>query len=251
MFRTGLTSITFRKLLPDEIIRLSALAKLDGIEWGGDVHVLPGDITQARQVGTQTRDAGLCVSSYGSYYCIGQETPDAFLRVLDSAVALEAPIIRVWAGKQGSREASAAYRRQVVCDSQRIADLAHQAGLRIACEWHGGTLTDNAVSAKELFDAVNHPAFCTYWQPRNGESAAFCLYDMDAAMERLIGLHVFSWNPAGDRLPLSSGQRAWKQYLAKASAAGDMFALLEFVLNDDPHQMLADAATLREWVKLL
>lgn len=35
----GLTSITFRKLTCEEIIRLAQESRAECIEWGGDVHV--------------------------------------------------------------------------------------------------------------------------------------------------------------------------------------------------------------------
>ena len=35
MWKTGLTSVTFRKLSCEEIIQLASRARLDGIEWGG------------------------------------------------------------------------------------------------------------------------------------------------------------------------------------------------------------------------
>ena len=44
IIKSGLVSITFRELNPLEIIRLVSKAGLDGIEWGGDVHVPHGDI---------------------------------------------------------------------------------------------------------------------------------------------------------------------------------------------------------------
>lgn len=248
MFRPGITSITFRGLFPGEIIRLAALAGLEGIEWGADVHAPPGETKLASQLAAQTRDMGLCVSSYGSYYRAGYEEADVFPRVLDSAVAMGAPIVRIWAGKQGSNETSAEHRRLVEQDCLRISEMAHRGGVKIACEWHGGTLTDTADSAGLLFQAVEHPAFCTYWQPRTGQTTELCLSDMNAAMGRLVGLHVFAWAEDGARLPLRAGESAWKRYLAKASAAGDMFAMLEFVAGDDPQQMLSDAATLRGWL---
>ena len=46
---TGLLSVTFRHLPFERIIELAAEAGLDGIEWGGDVHVPPGDLKQAEK----------------------------------------------------------------------------------------------------------------------------------------------------------------------------------------------------------
>jgi hypothetical protein len=78
-----------------------------------------------------------------------------------------------------------------------------------------------------------------------------CLADMDAAKPLLVGLHVFQWDVlTGDRQPLSDGESAWLRYLAAAAPAlpDGSFALLEFVKDDDPHQFLLDAQTLRQWL---
>ncbi|MCX7045215.1 MAG: TIM barrel protein [Candidatus Sumerlaeota bacterium] len=257
MIRSGLVSITFRKFSPSMIVFWACRAKLEGIEWGGDVHVPHGDIVAAREVTALTRNAGLAVAAYGSYYRLGEEAPDFFPRVLETAQTLGAPIIRVWAGRKGSKDADGGYRRMVSEDGRRIAELAREAGIRIVCEWHGGTLTDTADSARALFDAVNHPNFQTYWQPHQRMPYEQCLRDMDAALPRLAGLHVFQWDlQTVAKQPLSEGESVWPAYLRKAAKAannqsGDLFALLEFVIADNPNQMLRDAATLREWIKEL
>jgi sugar phosphate isomerase/epimerase len=247
--KPGLLSVTFRNLSTRTIISLARRAGLVGIEWGGDVHVPPDDIARAIEVGQMTREAGLDVSAYGSYYRLGHEDSGPAEAILETARALEADIVRVWAGREGSDSASPEYRERVARDGRRFAELAERAGVRIACEWHGHTLTDTADSASRLFKAVDHPNFLTFWQPRNGQPTEICLADMDTALPRLIGLHVFHWDWATrERLPLESGFRAWDAYLAKASIRGDLFASLEFVADDDPERMVADATTLREWL---
>ncbi len=110
MIRPGLVSVTFRKLTPREIVTAAVQAKLQGIEWGGDVHVPHGKIDVAREVAAMTRDAGLAISSYGSYYRLGDEAKDLLPRVIETAIALGAPVVRVWAGRVGSKDATAAMR---------------------------------------------------------------------------------------------------------------------------------------------
>src|SRR5512137_1553394 len=112
MIKPGLLSITFRKHSPADIIALVRQAQLTSIEWGGDVHVPHGDLARAGEVARQTTDAGLQVSAYGSYYRLGQsETAGLpFEKVLETAVALGAPTIRVWAGTVGSQQADAQQR---------------------------------------------------------------------------------------------------------------------------------------------
>jgi sugar phosphate isomerase/epimerase len=247
--KPGLLSVTFRQLSPQEIIALVQEAGLIGIEWGGDVHVPPTDLPNATAIGKATRDAGLEVSAYGSYYRLGHEDSGPFEAVLETTRALGTDIVRVWTGKEASESADPAYRAAVATDGRRVAELAEKAGVRIACEWHANTLTDTAASAAELFEAVDHPNFLTFWQPRNYQSTAFSLADMETALPRLIGLHVFHWDQVTrDRLTLAEGEEAWRAYLAKALTCGEMFASLEFVADDSPERFLADAATLKAWL---
>ena len=90
MIKSGLVSITFRQLSPGDIIDLVKKAGLDGIEWGGDIHVPHGDIAKAEEVYSLTRDAGLDIPAYGSYYKVGESEQEglAFNDVLISAAAL-------------------------------------------------------------------------------------------------------------------------------------------------------------------
>jgi 3-dehydroshikimate dehydratase len=252
-FTPGLVSITFRKLTPAQIIDLVARAKLTGIEWGGDVHVPHGNLTVAREVARQTADAGLKVAAYGSYYRVGTEPPDAFMKIIETADALGTKIIRVWVGNVGSDKADDAFRARVIDDSRHIAEKAGAAGLTIACEWHGNTLTDTPESARQVLDAVNHPAFQTYWQPRGKQGVDAALAEIDTALPRFVGVHVFQWNEqTNDREPLSAGRNAWRRYLEKLTPAaqrqGGVYALIEFVRNDAPEQFLADAEELNRWL---
>ncbi|MES2463098.1 MAG: TIM barrel protein [Armatimonadota bacterium] len=248
---SGLTSVTFRKLSPGEIISLAVEANLEGIEWGGDVHVPPGDRATAQRIARQTRQAGLKIPSYGSYYRLGVTPKEEGDRVLASASVMGASIVRVWAGNVGSADASPETWTAVIKDAQTLAERAASHGLRIACEWHGGTLTDTLGAATKFLDDVDHPAFGTYWQPRNGQSIESRLSDLKSIAPRLMGLHVFQWGAKGERQALSAGEGVWTPVLnhVTGSRLHPLFAHLEFVPNDDPAQMRADAATLRQWIK--
>jgi 3-dehydroshikimate dehydratase len=51
----GLVSVTLRSLPPQEIIALAVKAGMKAIEWGGDVHVPPGDVAAASEIGRLRR----------------------------------------------------------------------------------------------------------------------------------------------------------------------------------------------------
>lgn len=248
MIQTGLLSVTFRKLSPEEIIALVKQAGISGIEWGGDIHVPHGDVARATQVRELTEQAGLKVSAYGSYYKVGESeaTGLTFEKVLASAVALDAPIIRVWAGQNGSAAADAAYRQKVVADSQRIGDMAAAKNVRIGYEFHVGTLTDTNESTLDLLKAVNHPNVSTFWQPAMGVDESYRLAGLKAVMPWLTNIHAYQIRPPHERLPLSAGEEFWKQYLQIIRSSGrDHFVSLEFVRNDDPQAFLEDAVALK------
>ena len=248
MIKSGLVSITLRKLTPAEIVRLAGDANLQGIEWGGDIHVPHGSVNIARDVSRMTLDAGLEVAAYGSYYRMGRQSNDSeFERVLDTAVALKSPLIRVWAGQSASAKTTEHIHQEIAEDGHRISELAVQARIRVACEWHSNSLTDTTESAKALLDAIPNADFGTYWQPRADESCDSNMAGLHAVQPRLMGLHVFHWDAAGNRLPLSDGEQAWKRYLRRVAKTG-MYALLEFVAGDDPAQMARDAAVLNSWL---
>jgi len=252
MIYSGLVSITFRQLKPQDIVNLVRQAGLEGIEWAGNIHVPHGNFARAREVRKRTEGANLKVAAYGSYYFAGHKNSEPFEKILETAVELNSPLIRVWAGNQGSSDSTERYRQEVIEDCRRIADLAGSANIRIASEWHAKTLTDTTESAKALLEAIDHDNFYTYWQPPEFMPVENCIEQLDAAKPWLTGLHVFSWDrETAHRLPMARHTHEWKLYLAKAASVGEMFALLEFVENDDPNAFLRDAETLKLCLKEL
>jgi 3-dehydroshikimate dehydratase len=233
----GLVSVTFRQLGVAEIVALAADAGLRAVEWGGDVHV-PSP-RAARETARRCADAGLAVAAYGSYYRGGP----GFGEVLRTAVALGAPRIRIWAGRQAS--ATEPDRATVLADIARAASLAAGEGIEVCLEYHANTLTDTLESTLDIVRAV--PAVRPYWQPPVGERPAAAL----AAVEELapVTAHVFTWDDAGTRLPLAAGESLWCPVLgALGRLPGTRYALLEFVRDDDPAAFRADASTLLSWL---
>ena len=245
MLRTGLVSITFRKLQPREIVELVARAGLVGIEWGGDVHVPHGDTARAREVARMTEDAGLKVASYGSYYRVGAADAGPFEPVLACAVELSAPTVRVWAGRKGSQEATGEYRQHVVAESRRIADLTAAEGIAVAYEFHNGTLTDTNDSAVALLRDVGHENVRTYWQAPGGRTFEYRLAGLEAVLPWLSNIHC-GHRAETARRPLAEASEQWWEYLARAARTGrEHFVMLEFVGDDSPENFFTDAAELK------
>ncbi|MEJ1090293.1 sugar phosphate isomerase/epimerase family protein [Microbacterium istanbulense] len=246
--RPGLCSVTYRQLAPEQIVPLTAAAGLETIEWGADVHVPAGDTSRAAQVAALTTDAGLVVASYGSYFRATER--ESITAVLDSAEALGADRIRVWAGTRGADEATDA---DWAGTAERLADAASAArarGLTLALEFHGGTLTDSASGTLRLLEAIGDPSITAYWQPRVGAADGAALVDFALIVDRVSAVHVFSWRPATERQRLAERASLWERLFAAAQTAErpPRDALIEFVPGDDPDLLAAEAATLRGWI---
>ncbi len=243
--RSGLVSVSFRQLPPREIVALALAGGLEGIEWGGDVHVPNG--SSAREVHRMTDDAGLAVAAYGSYW--RAEDEGSFETVVQIALTLGAPTIRVWAGRESSAIADASAEARMADILRSACDVAASAETTISLEYHAGTLTDSLVSTLRLVRRVDHPALRLYWQPAPERTPAMRLDELRAVLPWLSNLHVFQWTrPEAETLrhPLAEGEAEWSEILRVAS--GDRFALLEFVPNDDPALLPREAATLRRLI---
>jgi 3-dehydroshikimate dehydratase len=209
MIKIGLCSVTFRKLSVEQVIDLCLQAGLEGIEWGGDIHVPSGNDARAAEVAALTEQANLDIVSYGSYYRLGPDEKEdvPFEDVLKTAVRLKAPAVRVWAGGKGSEETSEKERAEIVRDGQRIAALAEQKGVTVNIEYHGNTLTDTPASADRLMKEIDHPNMRLYWQPAVGESVDRRTDSIRQVLPWLTHVHVFHWADT-DRLSLEAGKEA-------------------------------------------
>lgn len=251
MFKTGLCSITFRSLSVEEVIELVSKVGLDGIEWGGDIHVPPGDLKRASEVAALTKEANLEVISYGSYYRVGdmEKNDSSFEQILETAEHLNAPGIRVWAGTLGSEEADQSYREQVVADARKIATLAEQKNIVIHFEYHGRTLTDTKESAALFMKEINHPNVKLYWQPAVALPVEERLASINEVRSWLSHVHVFHWHVT-DRLALAEGKEEWSTYLNELKTKEQTrYLMLEFVTGDSEQQFIEDAEVLKKLVQ--
>lgn len=90
------------------------------------------------------QEAGLTTSSYGAYCKLGSF--DDFEPFIQIAQIVDASIIRVWAGEEGSADVDGEYRQDIIEDANRIGKMAAEANLSIALEYHMDTLTDRYAS---------------------------------------------------------------------------------------------------------
>lgn len=245
----GLVSVTLRSHSPLEVARLAADAGLTCIEWGGDVHAPPADpdlVDRCREV-SAAHD--LRVASYGSYWRAGVTPLDEGVAVLDTAVRLGAPRVRIWAGEVGSDTATADQREAT---RAAISDLAAEAGSRsieLAIEFHPNTLTDTAHTMIAMLDDVGAANVSTYWQPGVGQPDAEALAEFEELVDRVSAVHVFAWWPTIERHPIRTRESLWRPALELIAARRPQAdVMLEFVPGDDPDLIGPEAQTLLGWL---
>lgn len=247
MLTTGVVSVTFRPLLPDQILSLASQAGLDGVEWGSDIHVPVENPDHAARVGQMTCAARLRTVSYGSYFKAGYSDPASFADVVTAAKALGAPNIRIWAGQKGSAEEE---NRAAVADSIRAcAEACAEAGMTVSLEFHPGTLTDHYESARRLVDEVAHDSLRLYWQPNQFKDEAYNLAALRTVLPYLSHVHVFAWE-GKEKYPLAQHERIWREYIdILKGSPRDHAMLMEFVCDGSQRQFLEDAETLHRFLK--
>jgi 3-dehydroshikimate dehydratase len=247
-FLPGLVSVTFKDHSCEDVIRFALAAKLKAIEWHGLNHVPHGDLETAHRIAQSMLEAELNVAAYGSYYVTGisenQGLP--FSIVLETAVALGAPMIRVWAGNHNPDETSPRSRSHIVDEAKRIADLAGEKQIRLVFEYHQDSLTQTGESCAALMESVDHSNVGVYWQPAPEMDVNRNLEQLHRVEPWVVGLHVFHWGPTHrDRHPLSQGELDWAQYLtATEGIPSELNTLLEFVRGGAVKQFYEDAETL-------
>ncbi|MDQ0707418.1 3-dehydroshikimate dehydratase [Arthrobacter woluwensis] len=239
----GLCSVTFRHLDVPGVLAAASGAGLAGIEWGSDVHC--PDPAAALEVRRLTEAAALRVLSLGSYHR-AESHDDDFRPVLDTALALGTPRIRVWAGTLGTEASSPAHRARVIRGLRDAADAAAEAGVVLALEYHRNTLTDTLESTQALLEEVDRDNVGVYWQPNVDQPAEEALRHLEALLPRLSGVHCFSWWPFDARLPLEAREDLWlgaAEVLRGADRPVDV--MFEFVPEDSPEALTRDADWLR------
>ncbi len=247
---SGLCSVTFRSLPPEEVIDLAAENMLTAVEWGADVHLPPGETGRAESIRDRCADRRIVCPSYGSYHFVGRSDGDELAPLFATADALGASTVRVWV--PGDPRPNRWDQNEAVIGAlAKACDAAAAMGLTIAMEFHPGTLTGTARSTREVLAAVGCANLRTYWQPAPGATHLHALTELDPVLHHLEHVHVFAWDADGTRLPLIAHETLWRKTFAKIAAQPDdrvAYAYLEFVEDDSPTALARDAATLHSWI---
>lgn len=246
MFIPGLVSVTFRSLTVEEIIDLCKSNNLTCIEWGSDVHIRSGDFKAAERAGESCLKNGIIPCSYGSYYRMGQGIYE-FSKYLDTARALGAKVIRIWAGTKSPKVLLPSEYDALLREGTELARLAEKAGIIIATECHLDTLTEDARTAAGFIKKIDSPFFATYWQPNQFKTFGQNEFSAELLSPFTVGIHIFNWDQNG-RHPLFEAKEKWTAYLSHFS--GDNIpVMLEFMHDDRPESLAPTASQLSEILK--
>lgn len=248
MLRPGLISVTFRKYDKYKVAEIAKKAGLGEIEWGGDVHVPPMDLTAINEAVDASSKYGINIASYGSYYrCTG--TDEEIAAQIETTNLLGTKMIRVWAGKQWSCDATEEERRITTENLKRVCKIAAPYGITVCPEFHGNTLTDHYDSALRLLNEVAEDNLRLYWQPNQFKDEAYNLTSCKAIMPYCTNIHVFHWI-GGDMFPLEKGEVIWRKYIDIIAADGKDHGLhMEFVCDGSEDQLYRDAELLHKWLE--
>lgn len=255
MIKGGLTSVSFGSMSPKEIVSIVVKSGLKAIEWGGNRHVPHGNLKKAKEVKNLTRDAGLIISSYGSYYTAGESEKDGlfFEKVLSSALELEVQNIRIWAGAKGSNLVDELYWETVVSDVRMIADIAAKEMISISFEFHNETLTDTNESCYKLINKVNKNNVFTYWQPNLEYSYEERKLGLKILANKITNFHVFKCEYEKDKIrvfPLEKAIDEWRSYFEfMRDSPQKHYALIEVFNSYTPEKFFNDAKILRSIIK--
>lgn len=247
--KTGICSVTFRDRPVAEVVQLTKEAGLEAIEWGAKGHVPHGDMKAAKKAARLTEEAGLIVSSYGSYYVAGSTEP--FPPILKTAHELNTNTVRIWAGDEPSAEVDEAKFDMIVMDVKTNAHLAQKNGMQLLFEYHQNTLTDTPESALRLLEAVDEANVKLVWQPAESLTVEERINSLPKLDSWIENIHVFHWKDYFHRYTLEEGNEEWFNYFEEISPSPllEQFALLEFVKDDSPEQMKQDAQVLKNLVQ--
>ena len=187
----GFTSTSFRQIKSlEKIVDIARDSGVDCIEWGGDIHIK--DITDATKAKKLCDDAGIKISSYGSYYRVGSKNASEWEGICRIANTMGAETVRVWLGKADSEKTDEVTYRNLVDDAKAICSVAKEYGLIVCPECHDNTYNNNTDAFLKIQKDIACDNFSTYFQSRYKRKE----YDLDR-IERTLpftrSVHI-SWS---------------------------------------------------------
>ena len=256
MIRLGLTSQAFPILNASEVAAVASKAGLEGIEWAAESHLAPGDHGLASALLMQTLMARLTIVSFAALYRVqpGLESGLGFDALLETASAIQCPILRIFVGAKPWTRMTEEERRALRSELLRLGDRAGARGVTVALSFSRGTALEDYRSAEELLGLAEHAFIRLAWEPLAGIPAE----EADAALARLSARTALVLARHADRRgrggPLSEDASLWEGRI-DAFQKGEVepkmsrFVLLGRIGESDAERVNEDAGFLASVVK--
>lgn len=243
--KIGMTSLTLGGFTPAQVVAIAKEAGIQGIEWGvSEGHMTLGDAQRADEIRKLSRESGIEIFSLGAY--CHMEDREECDQVLETALLLGAPVIRIWAGTKSPCKCEESYKDLVAKNSFYMAERAAEHGIKLGFEYHPGTLTETAEDALDLIKRVNHPSAALYWQPAGDLSVEKNVRDRNLVLPMGVGnIHVQNYTAGTGYGLLSEIKERLEAYFGDIRQE-DYRVMIEFVKDGSVENLKADAATLRE-----
>ena len=208
-----------------------------------------GAYQKAEETAHATREAGLTVLSYGSYFRLGLQRAEELEMYLKTAKTLGAPIMRIWCGTRSSAMYGKEEAALLLAQAKQAAALAEKYGIVLGLECHDSTITDGYAFARSFLESVDSPFFKTYWQPNRFRDFSYNLEALKALAPYIVTVHTQRWE--GDvRLSLHGYMDEWRTYcgVLKQAGAAHRF-ILEFLPEERAECLRSEAEALRALLK--
>ncbi len=231
MFRIGLSSSAFLASSPDEVVARAKSLGFEGVEWAGAPHLGAGDRAAAERVMLATLRSGLTVVSYSPLYRVvpGGGRGISFEALLDTARAIYAPVIRVYA-EELSKSSPAFDREAFVEELRRLGDSAGGHGITMALSPNPRSVLGGLREAVSVVEEAAHPFVRLAWEPPPDEAHAYDLEVLEASPELFSILRPRAVDREGRSVALDSDPGYWARIIGAFSAKPGPRDIGRFVL---------------------
>ena len=244
-FKIGMTSVTFRNKTVAEVVDICRRENVNYIEWGSDVHVKTRD--DALCAKKLCDEAGIVVSSYGSYYRVGSGTAEEWRTLCENASIMGAASIRVWLGTKDSEKTSDGEYQALLDDCRSICDVAAEYNILVCPECHDNTFNNNTDSIIRFRKDLGRDNFKTYFQSRYFRME-YDLDRIDRTFDFIRDMHVSYSDLKREQLFRKKDKNYLDTLLKKMISKGfDGIVMLEFTQNSSEKAFAEDIAKLKNY----
>ena len=243
MENTGLVSVSFRGLTPEQVASAAKDAGLPFVEWGSDVHAPWEMAEKLKEVCRAQKAYGLRCCSYGTYFRLAVTPMEELPGYIRAAKILGTDILRLWCGTKKREDCTEEDRAYLLDQCRQAAAIAEREGVTLCLECHRNSYTETKEGALDVMQAVDSPAFRMYWQPNQWRTIEENVEYARLLKDYITHIHVFQWKEKL-RFPLREGLSEWKTYLKELP--GEHMLLLEFMPDDDVASLPEEARALRQ-----